>query len=198
MPVTRSITRARAATTSPVVNVKRAPKRQLESSDPVVPTKRNRTSHGKAKAKKSETEGTVPRPLVEPSGEELAPLPAKLIFSLEDAKNHLIQADHRFRDVFCRLPCKPFETLEGVHPFRSVSSWSRGDWLYLTMWTQIQNLVHFHNVSGDTSMMSVMDLSRTLNQACSGQQISWLAARAILHKFLKLYFPELPDKPDDQ
>jgi hypothetical protein len=32
----------------------------------------------------------------------------------------------------------------------------------------------------------------------SGQQISWLAARAIQHKFLKLYFPELPDKPDDQ
>ena len=25
-----------------------------------------------------------------------------------------------------------------------------------------------------------------------------MAARSILHKFLKVYFPELPDKPDDQ
>ena len=122
MPVTRSITRARAATTSPIVNVKRAPKRQSESKDPVVTTKRSRTSNSKPRATKSETEGTVrvPRPLIEPSGEELAPLPAKLIFSLEDAKNHLIRADHRFRDVFSRLPCKPFESLEDVHPFRSV------------------------------------------------------------------------------
>jgi DNA-3-methyladenine glycosylase II len=120
MPVTRSITRTRAATIPPIVNVKRAPKRQSESKDPVVTTKRSRTSNSKARAKKVETEGTVPRPLIEPSGEELAPLPAKLIFSLEDAKDHLIRADHRFRDVFSRLPCKPFETLEEVHPFRSV------------------------------------------------------------------------------
>ena len=60
----------------------------------------------------------------------------------------------------------------------------------------MQNPVHFHNVSADIT--SVTDLSRSLNQACSGQQISWMAARAILHKFLKIYFPELPDKPDDE
>ena len=122
MPVTRSITRSRAATTLPVVNnVKRAPKRQAES-DPAV-TKRIRSSSttSKAKAKpKTEDPEVVPRPLVQPSGEELAPLPAKLMFSLEEAKSHLIQADHRFGDLFARLPCKPFETLEVIHPFRSV------------------------------------------------------------------------------
>ncbi|KAI0277432.1 hypothetical protein BGY98DRAFT_1079430 [Russula aff. rugulosa BPL654] len=112
--------------------------------------------NSKPRTKKTETEGTVPRPLIEPSGEEPTPLPAKLIFSLEDAKNHLIRVDHRFRDVFSRLPCKPFESLEGIHPFR------------------------------------------TLCTSIIGQQISWMAARAILHKFLKLYFPELPDKPDDE
>jgi DNA-3-methyladenine glycosylase II len=120
MPVTRSITRTRAATISPVVNVKRAPNRQPELKDPEATTKRSRTSNSKPRTKKSETEETVPRPLIEPSGEELAPLPAKLIFSLDDAKNHLIRADPRFRDVFTRLPCKPFESLEGIHPFRSV------------------------------------------------------------------------------
>ena len=122
MPVTRSITRTRAATTPPVINVKRAPKRQAESDPAVTKRKRSYSSSSKAKAKSETAEGTVPRPLVPPSGEELAPLPAKLIFSLEDAKNHLIQADGRFGDVFSRLPCKPFERLEGIHPFRLVLS----------------------------------------------------------------------------
>jgi DNA-3-methyladenine glycosylase II len=135
MPVTRSITRTRAATTTPVLSVKRAPKRQSESKDPVVTAKRSRTSNSKPRAKRSETEGIVPRPLTEPSGEELAPLPAKLNFSLEDAKNHLIRADHRFGDAFSRLPCKPFESLEGVHPFRSVLRGHAAEWLYLTIWT---------------------------------------------------------------
>jgi DNA-3-methyladenine glycosylase II len=117
MPVTRSATRTRAARITPVVNAKakQAPKRQAVSD--AVATKRTKAS-SVAKAK-AEAEG-VPRPLVPPSEEEIPPLPAKLTFSLEDAKNHLIQADHRFRDVFSRLQCKPFERLETVHPFRSV------------------------------------------------------------------------------
>ena len=133
MPVTRSITRTRAAMTPPLVNLKRAPnRRQLEEeeaegvteSDPAVIKKRIKSikSSSRSKKSKSKPEGAsaVPRPLVKPSGEDLAPLPAKLTFSLEDAKNHLVKADRRFGDVFARLPCKPFERLEGVHPFRSV------------------------------------------------------------------------------
>ncbi|KAI9442125.1 DNA glycosylase [Lactarius indigo] len=149
MPATRSATRAQAAAsaarTLPVADVKRPPKRE----DSVV-TKRPK------KATKVDAAEGVPRPLISPSGKELAPLPAELTFSLEDAKNHLIQADCRFGDVFSRLPCKPFERVEGIHPFR------------------------------------------TLCSSILGQQISWLAARAIEHKFLRLYFPELPEKPDEQ
>jgi DNA-3-methyladenine glycosylase II len=125
MPVTRSIARARAAKTPPVVNLKRASnKRQLEDaegateSEPAV-IKRTKSSNKNSKTKPKDADA-VPRPLVKPSGEDLAPLPAKLTFSLEDAKNHLVKVDRRFGDVFARLPCKPFETLEGVHPFRSV------------------------------------------------------------------------------
>lgn len=148
MPVTRSATRAASAARSlPAVD---APKRQ----DPVV-SKRPKKVPSTTK-KVGAAEG-VPRPLIiRPSGEEAAPLPAELTFSLEDAKNHLIQADYRFGHVFSRLPCKPFERLEGIHPFR------------------------------------------TLCSSILGQQISWLAARAIEHKFLRLYFPELPEKPDEQ
>jgi DNA-3-methyladenine glycosylase II len=46
-------------------------------------------------------------------------LPAVLSFSFEDAKQHLIDADPRFKGVFSKLPCRPFEHLEKVDPFRS-------------------------------------------------------------------------------
>ena len=112
MPATRSATRAAAsaARTLPVVDAKRPPKHQ----DPIV-TKRPKKATKVGAAVEEE-----PRPLIPPSGEELAPLPAELTFSLEDAKNHLIKADYRFGDMFSCLPCKPFEGVEGIHPFRSV------------------------------------------------------------------------------
>ena len=45
-------------------------------------------------------------------------VPAVLTFDFQEAKRHLIQADHRFEDLFQRMTCKPFEQLERVHPFR--------------------------------------------------------------------------------
>jgi len=45
-------------------------------------------------------------------------VPAVLTFDFQEAKRHLIQADHRFEDLFQRMSCKPFEHLERVHPFR--------------------------------------------------------------------------------
>ncbi|KAI0305698.1 DNA glycosylase [Multifurca ochricompacta] len=143
MPITRSA--SRSATKS-------VPKRPAESN--LVVTKRLKTSD---KAKVKPEVNAVSLPLIKPPSEEqVTPLPAQLTFSLQHAKDHLIQADHRFRDVFSCLPCKPFESLQGIHPFR------------------------------------------TLCTSILGQQISWLAARAIEHKFLRLFFPELPEKPDEQ
>ncbi|KXN90617.1 DNA-3-methyladenine glycosylase 1 [Leucoagaricus sp. SymC.cos] len=84
-----------------------------------------------------------------------APVPAKLTFSLEEAKRHLIGVDHRFEDIFDKMVCKPYENLEQFHPFRALSS-------------------------------SIL-----------GQQISWLAARSIIHKFKRLYDPTLPEKPGE-
>jgi DNA-3-methyladenine glycosylase II len=43
---------------------------------------------------------------------------AVLTFDFQEAKRHLIQADHRFEDLFQRMTCKPFEQLDRVHPFR--------------------------------------------------------------------------------
>ncbi|THH07981.1 hypothetical protein EW145_g3020 [Phellinidium pouzarii] len=82
-----------------------------------------------------------------------APLPAVLTFSFADAKQHLIDADPRFEDLFSKMKCRPFEHLESVDPFRTLA----------------------------TSIL--------------GQQISWLAARSIAHRFIRLFDPSLPEKP---
>jgi len=59
-----------------------------------------------------------PPPPLQNTPEENTLVPAVLTFSFEEAKAHLIRVDHRFQDLFFRLRCKPFETLEQVHPFR--------------------------------------------------------------------------------
>ncbi|KAI0051911.1 DNA glycosylase [Auriscalpium vulgare] len=150
MPVTRSAARG-DATPAPQVAPEpktRSTKRKGPASARESPKKKRSTTSvdGKAKAKANEEDMTAPPPSI--PDEQSEPLPAKLTFSFEEAKQHLINADSRFHDVFSRLPCKPYEKLESVEPFR-------------------------------------------------GQQISWLAARSITHKFLRLYFPELPEKPDE-
>ncbi|KAH8083774.1 DNA glycosylase [Cristinia sonorae] len=92
-------------------------------------------------------------PVVTEEGRSL--VPAKLSFSFEEARAHLIRADPRFEDVFERLRCKPFEHLEQFDPFSTLAS-------------------------------SIL-----------GQQISWKAARSIKHRFIRLFNPSLPEKPDD-
>jgi len=52
------------------------------------------------------------------SEEDLGLVPAVLTFSFEDAKQHLINIDHRFEDLFSKMACRPFQQLETVHPFR--------------------------------------------------------------------------------
>src|SRR5712672_1061088 len=114
MPITRSITRMSAPTTSPVVNIKRkrasnyqseAAVSDSDSKERARSSKKSKSkSKSKSKAKPAETEEqtAVPRPLVPSSGEELAPIPAKLTFSLADAKDHLVRVDRRFGVVFSR------------------------------------------------------------------------------------------------
>jgi DNA-3-methyladenine glycosylase II len=171
MPLTRSITRNHATKAPPAVNpnLKRGAsnsnKRQLEEAESdsaaAAATKRTKKSSSSSKNRNAKPEivAAVPRPLIKPTGDDLAPLPAKLTFSLEDAKSHLVKADGRFGDVFSRLPCKPFERVEGVHPFRSVdlfrfmvSDTAQPGLDFLTMWAPMQNAVHFHNVRRDASL----------------------------------------------
>ncbi|KZT10642.1 DNA glycosylase [Laetiporus sulphureus 93-53] len=42
-----------------------------------------------------------------------------------------------------------------------------------------------------------VDPFRTLAHSIMGQQISWMAARSITHRFIRLFDPSLPEKPQD-
>ncbi|KAK0226069.1 DNA glycosylase [Armillaria fumosa] len=111
--VTRSSTRSLASSVPPET-VQAASKRKASTST-------------KDKAKKAKTiQEAVEQqisPVVPPSsGAAPVLIPARLSFSFEDAKQHLISADPRFEDVFGKLKCTPFEDLEQVHPFRSLAT----------------------------------------------------------------------------
>ncbi|CAA7263166.1 unnamed protein product [Cyclocybe aegerita] len=116
------------------------------------------TKEVKKVSKKEDPSPSAQPALIPPSSsaEEDATVPAVLSFAFEEAKNHLIEADHRFEDLFEKMKCKPFEQLERVHPFQALA------------------------------------------KSILGQQISWLAARSITHKFLRLYQPSLPEKPTEE
>ncbi|GJJ06104.1 hypothetical protein Clacol_000293 [Clathrus columnatus] len=135
MPTTRSRSMKNLSTEATPSKTKRKPNSEIEKSKPV--------KKAKVEVVISTSKLTATEPQV---------LPAVLSFSFEAAKQHLIKADSRFQDIFKKLPCRPFEHLERVEPFR------------------------------------------TLVTSILGQQISWLAARSITHKFIRLYYPQLPEK----
>lgn len=168
MPVTRSTTRSVASTpvgsnnlkttTVPPSAVGKASKRKAaEGTAKKTPrAKRTKSSdNSPATPFVSDTFIPPPPPPLQNQSEEKNLVPAVLTFSFEEAKAHLIRADHRFEDLFAKLRCKPFEFLEQVHPFRA------------------------------------------LVESILAQQISWLAARSIIHRFTRLYDPSLPEKVAD-
>ncbi|KAF8580444.1 DNA glycosylase [Ramaria rubella] len=161
MPTTRSVTALSSLasgaintalkTARPSASPRKAKRKvELEHSDASESPSSPQQTNKKARLELSPTIGG---PSVPTSGLEANPLlPAILSFSFEIAKNHLINVDTRFENIFNMLPCRPYEHLETVDPFR------------------------------------------TLVTSIIGQQISWLAARSIIHKFIRLYFPSLPEK----
>lgn len=111
MPLTRSASRA-AAIYDGLSNVK-ATKRRAEEprSSPSKKPRSQKTSADDTSA------GT--------SSEQFLPITLK--FSFEEGKRHLISMDGRFEKLFNRTPCKPFEQLETVHPFRCEDPYWKDD-----------------------------------------------------------------------
>jgi DNA-3-methyladenine glycosylase II len=111
MPTTRSATRASSTTSTTADSI----------AVPEPSASKRKTPATKAPRKKArlDVEAEIkakPYAPVIPAAPDL--LPATLSFSYQDAKEHLIEADERFQDVFERNSCKVFEVLDQVEPFR--------------------------------------------------------------------------------
>lgn len=138
MPATRSSSRLSAVQTTTIISeeavpsggVKRKATTTTASTTVEKKAKKSRTST-KAKIAPTEpsAEASPPTPQQAPSGldsgeqaqgfgVEDTPVPAVLSFDFEEAKQHLTSVDSRFEDLFEKMPCRPFEHLEQVHPFR--------------------------------------------------------------------------------
>jgi DNA-3-methyladenine glycosylase II len=117
MPATRSSTRSLSQkVTEPIIEPKKAPaKRKAAKQTPEKALKKAKTAPA---ALQSAQDQAISVPARSPDDVEEEMVPAILSFSFEDAKKHLIAADPRFKDMFERVPCKPFEHLEQLLPFR--------------------------------------------------------------------------------
>lgn len=159
MPITRS-------TSSSSINLSSPLKAVALASPPATPPRRPRgrpapdtgeddvvtpSPSPSKKRKSAPADVQLNRPLIPNPGPAL--LPPKLSFDFEAARSHIISCDARFERVFEKLKCRPFQEVDELCAFRSLS----------------------------TSII--------------GQQVSWLAARSINHKFRRIFFPSLPEKP---
>lgn len=133
MPITRSSTRLVATTTATSsipsnpnnsevksTSRKRKPEASLEENVAKKITKKKSATTAAVKETSQiqvavQTEKNVSTTI---ANEDTSFVPAVLTFNLEEARDYLIQVDHRFEDLFDRMKCKPFENLEQVHPFR--------------------------------------------------------------------------------
>lgn len=119
MRITRSTSRAQAVSTQASEG-----KQKIEDEEPNPPTKkRPRAAKPQTATKKAKTEQLAVSTSNQTLNNDFAHkaqsmVPALLTFSFEQGKKHLISIDHRFKDLFGKMQCKPFEHLEMVHPFR--------------------------------------------------------------------------------
>jgi hypothetical protein len=126
-------------------------------------------------------------------------IPANLGFDFQQAKKHLIGVDPRFGKVFETLPCRPFEDLESVDPFRSVmigySLASAGGWgleLEIPFEQENVNLVTGADISFFYLFCSLSPLHRLLTTSRSSpRNANPLLLRAIPPKLLFLPTPHL-------
>lgn len=127
MPTTRSASRGTLPTVVPEAPAlaatkprsrKRKASETVDETEAKTPKKRaNQAVKAKVDSSPSVVGFEIP-PVGDAPALEL--LPAKLSFSYDEARTHLIQSDSRFAEVFTRQMCKPFEKLDRVEPFKYV------------------------------------------------------------------------------
>lgn len=99
----------------------------------------------------------------------------------------LLTREEVVRGSVIAYPTLPFRLSDAVEHLRSV------DVRFHSLLDRIELKPYKELEDGQ---VKELDLFRTLTSSVVGQQVSWLAARAILYRFVRLFFPNLPEKPD--
>ena len=192
MPVTRSVTRATNGTPTSSTSTKRKCEAIASPRSSTSKARKPKCSIPEQPIHFEGTLGSVPPQAHLLDRDNDQPVDLVLDFSFEDAKAHLINIDTRFAELFKRLKCKPFQHLEQVHPFRCVFGCRQ-----CRRSTQLLDLKLSRAIDPVSFILIKMCTSFKGFLFVSGQQISWLAARSINHRFLRLYDPTLPERPGD-
>ncbi|EMD37811.1 hypothetical protein CERSUDRAFT_114463 [Gelatoporia subvermispora B] len=182
MPVTRSASRAAAAASTPVedqvvktprTNGKFSKREADDAGDVPAPVKkpRKKTTAKPADAAPPAPAQSVAKAVVPaiPLGEPAALVPAVLTFSFEDAKKHLISVDRRFKDIFDRLKCRPFEHLERVDPFRTLTDSILGQQI---SWRAARSIRHRFIRLFDPSLPEQLEDHQTIDFFPTAQQVA--------------------------
>ncbi|UZJ57300.1 hypothetical protein CBS101457_006620 [Exobasidium rhododendri] len=106
---------------------------------------------------------------------------------IDEVSLPFLSREEVIRATTIACPTLPFHLSDAVHHLRSVDVRFHHllDTIELTPYKELEN-----------GEVKELDLFRTLASSVLGQQVSWLAARAILYRFIRLFFPHLPEKPD--
>ena len=99
----------------------------------------------------------------------------------------LLTREEVVRGSVIAYPTLPFRLSDAVQHLRSV------DVRFHSLLDRIELKPYKELEDGQ---VKELDLFRTLASSVVGQQVSWLAARAIIYRFVRLFFPNLPEKPD--
>lgn len=99
----------------------------------------------------------------------------------------LLSRDQVSKATTIDYPRLPFDLDEAVSHLRSIDS--RFD----SILDQIELKPYQELVDG---RVRELDLFKTLATSILGQQVSWLAARVIVYRFVRLFHTDLPEKPD--
>lgn len=138
-------------------------------SNPKIATASTSTAPSPKKKKKSRATSDLP------------PAPPLLVLSEEEVK----------KCTTIPYPRLPFDLSQGKDHLL------RADPRFGPLLDRIPLRVFEELTAGDQSQVKELDLFKTLVTSILGQQVSWLAARAILYKFIRLFYADsLPVTPD--
>jgi DNA-3-methyladenine glycosylase II len=109
------------------------------------------------------------------------------VAAVEEESRPLLSREEVCRATTIDYPTLPFSLDEAIEHLR------RHDVRFHSLLDKVELKPFMELVEG---RVRDLDLFKTLATSILGQQVSWLAARVIVYRFVRLFFPDLPEKPD--